>query len=190
MEQKETLCDEVETVREFTYLGDWVSARGGYEAAVPARARCGWFKLRGCGELLYGRFPLKLKMAVYRSYVRSPILYGNETLCLKKQDWSFMKNVEIHDEDNMCSACQRWEKTFLVMGLNETSDQLDMENSVLWYGHVLNRKDGHVLRRALDSEVEGQRKKEKLKRTWKKQVEEKIVKVGLRRDDVQIGVLA
>ena len=30
MEQEETLCDEVESVREFTYLGDWVNAGGGY----------------------------------------------------------------------------------------------------------------------------------------------------------------
>ena len=36
--------------------------------------------------------------------------------------------------------------------------------------HVL--KDGHVIRNALDSEVEGQRKKERPKTTWKKQVEE------------------
>ena len=34
MEQEEKLCDEVETVREFTYLGDRVGAGGGCEAAV------------------------------------------------------------------------------------------------------------------------------------------------------------
>ena len=38
MEQEENLCDEVETVREFTYLGDWVSAGGVCEAAVTAGA--------------------------------------------------------------------------------------------------------------------------------------------------------
>ena len=38
---------------------------GGCEAAVTARKRCGWVKLRECGELLYcRRFPLKLKGAV------------------------------------------------------------------------------------------------------------------------------
>ena len=30
-----------------------------------------------------------------------------------------------------------------------------MENSVRWYVHVLRREDCHVLRRALDFEVEG-----------------------------------
>ena len=37
VEQEGELCKEVETVREFTYLGDRVSAVGGYEAAVTAR---------------------------------------------------------------------------------------------------------------------------------------------------------
>ena len=41
MEQEEKLCDEVETVREFTYLGDRVSAGGGCEAAVSSRTRSG-----------------------------------------------------------------------------------------------------------------------------------------------------
>ena len=37
VEQDEKLCDEVETVLEFTYLGDRVSAGGGCEAVVTAR---------------------------------------------------------------------------------------------------------------------------------------------------------
>ena len=47
VEQEEKLCDEAENVREFTYLGGRLSAGGGCEAAVTARTRCGWVKLRG-----------------------------------------------------------------------------------------------------------------------------------------------
>ena len=36
MEQDEKLCDEVETVRQFTWFGDRLSAGGGCEAAVIA----------------------------------------------------------------------------------------------------------------------------------------------------------
>ena len=79
MEQEEKLCEEVETVKEFTYPGGSVSVGGGHEAAVTARKRCGWVTLIECRELLHGmRFPLKLKGAVYKSYVRSAILYGSE----------------------------------------------------------------------------------------------------------------
>ena len=40
-----------------------------------------------------------------------------------------------------------------MLGLNEYIDQL--ANSACWYGHVLRREDGHVMRRALDLKVEG-----------------------------------
>ena len=54
-----------------------------------------------------------------------------------------------------------------MLGLCETMEQLVMANSVHWYGHssvhwychILRSEDGHVLRRALNFEVEGQRKK-------------------------------
>ena len=59
-----------------------------------------------------------------------------------------------------------------------------MANSVCRYGHVLRREDGHILRGALDFEVEGQWKKGRPKRMWKIQVEEESVKVGFRREDV------
>ena len=71
----------------------------------------------------------------------------------------------------------------LMLSLNQTIDQLAMASSVRWYGHVLRREDGHVLRTALDFEVEGQLKNGRLKRTWRKQVEEESVKVGFRRKD-------
>ena len=60
MKQGQTLCDEVETVREFTYLGDRVNAGGGCEAAVTVRRKCGWVNFGQCGELLYVRFPQEL----------------------------------------------------------------------------------------------------------------------------------
>ena len=85
------MCDEVETLREFTYLGDRVSAGGGCEAAVTARTRCGWVKFRECGELLYGRtFPLGLKGAVYESYIRPAIMYGCEEWCLKDNEMGIL----------------------------------------------------------------------------------------------------
>ena len=40
MDQEDKLCDEVETVMEFTYLDDRESTRGGCEAAITARTRC------------------------------------------------------------------------------------------------------------------------------------------------------
>ena len=62
-----------------------------------------------------------------------------------------------------------------MFGLNEGIDHLAMVNSVCWYGNVLRREGDHLLQRALDFEVEGQRKKGRPRRTWKKQVVEESV---------------
>ena len=81
----------VETAWEFTYLGNRLSAGGGCEAAVIARTRCGWVKFKECSDLLYGRrFPLRLKVAVCKSYIRPAILYGGEPLCVKESEMGIL----------------------------------------------------------------------------------------------------
>ena len=85
VEHEEMLCEEVETVREFTYLVGRVSAGGRCAAAVTAKTRCGRVMFRDSGELLFGKtFTLMLNDAVYKSYVGPAILYGSEAWCLKE----------------------------------------------------------------------------------------------------------
>ena len=45
-----------------------------------------------------------------------------------------------------------------MLRLKETVVQMAKTNGVRWYGHVLRRDDGHVLRKALEYEVKGKRK--------------------------------
>ena len=49
-----------------------------------------------------------------------------------------------------------------------------MVNSVRWYDHVFRREDGHFLRRALDFEVEGQRKKGRPKGHGRSRLRKKV----------------
>ena len=153
---------------------------------MTVRTRCGWVKFRECGELLYGRrFPLKLKGPVYKSNVRPAILYGSETWSLMESEMGILQRTERCMVRAMCGVQLKDIKRSkdLMLGLNGTIDLLAIANSVCWYGYVLRREDGHVLRTALDFEVDGQRKKGRPKTTWKGQVEEESVKVGLRRED-------
>ena len=56
-----------------------------------------------------------------------------------------MKDGEIHGESTVWSQLKdrkRFADLMLVLGLNETMDQLAMANSVSWYAHVLRREDG------------------------------------------------
>ena len=63
-----------------------------------------------------------------------------------------MKNRAIHSENSMWSTANKTKRTkdlMMMFGLNETIDQLSIANSVRWYGHVLAR--------ALEFDVEGQK---------------------------------
>ena len=70
-----------------------------------------------------------------------------------------------------------------MLGLKETIDQLATANGVRWYGHVLRRDDNSVLRVDLDFDVSGKRKRGRLKKAWKEQVEEEIGKIGWKKED-------
>ena len=62
-----------------------------------------------------------------------------------------MKDRKIPGESNVWSTAQRQKKIYrydVHAGFDETIDQSTMANSVRWYGNVLKRADGHVLRRA------------------------------------------
>ena len=50
----EVLCDEVETVKGFCYLGDRLNASGGCETAVTARVRIGWINLENAESCYLG----------------------------------------------------------------------------------------------------------------------------------------
>ena len=84
------------------------SASARCEAAVTARKRCGWVKFRECGELLYGRrFSLRLKGAVYKSYIKPAILYGSEAWCLKKSEMGILQWSEESMVRAMCGVRHR-----------------------------------------------------------------------------------
>ena len=70
-----------------------------------------------------------------------------------------------------------------VLELKETIDRLTTANGVRWYGHVLRRDDDSVLGVALNLEVIGKRKRERPKKTCKKQMEKESEKIGLKKED-------
>ena len=61
-----------------------------------------------------------------------------------------------------------------LLGLKDTLDGLARISEVQWYGHVLRRNDGDVLRRALDFKVAGRRGHGRPNITWKRQVKDSV----------------
>ena len=71
----------------------------------------------------------------------------------------------------------------ILLGLKNTLDGPTRASGVQWYGHVLRRDNGDVLRRTLDFEVVGRKGRGRWNMTWKRQVEEHINQIGLKRED-------
>ena len=70
-----------------------------------------------------------------------------------------------------------------MLDLGETVDQLEKDNGVRWYGHVLRKDKNNLLRGALYPNVKGTRKRGRPKKTCLKVVIEQSRKVGLNDSD-------
>ena len=112
------------------------------------------------------------------------MLYGSETWCLRENE---IMAILRRTERAMCGAKlmeKRWTKDLMEMlGLKEMVIQMAKANGVRWYGHVLRRDDGHVLRKALEFDVKGKRRQGRHRKMWKTQVERESKSVGLERED-------
>ena len=82
-------------------------------------------------------------ITVYKSCAKPAILYGSKAWCLKESNIGISQRTEeIHGDSNVWSRAKKIDRSMnlmLMLGLNETIDQLAMANSVRWYGDVLRR---------------------------------------------------
>ena len=162
-EPVKVLGDEVVTVKGCCYLGDRLNASGGCESAVTSRVRIGWMKFIKCGELLRGRrFSLRMKGTVYRSCVRSAMLYESETWCLRETKTAILRRTERVMVRSMSGVKlvgrKKVEDLMEMLGLKETLDRMAKANGLRWYGHVIGRDDDNILKKAIMMEVNGKRK--------------------------------
>ena len=104
-----------------------------------------------------------MKGRIYRSCVRSAVLYGSETWCLKENEMSILRRTERAMVRAMCGVKlkdrESSEELMDRLGLKVRVEQLAKANGVRWYGHVLRREKDDVLRRALAFEVDSVRER-------------------------------
>ena len=169
-EPVEVLCNEVETVKGFCYLGDRLNASGGCKTAMTSRISIGWKKFRECRELLRGRrFSLRMNEMVYRSCVRSAMLYGSETWCLRESEMAIFRRTERAMVKSLCGVKlvdrKNTEELMEILGLKKTLDRMAKANGVRWYGHVIIRREDDNILKPMMMEVNGQRKRGRSKMT-------------------------
>ena len=103
-----------------------------------------------------------MKGKVYKSYVRSAMLYGSKTWCLRENEIAIlrraersmvrvMRSVKLVDKKNTVELMD-------VLGLKEAADKLAKVNGMRWYGHVLRQPEEDVLIKTMVHEVNGKHK--------------------------------
>ena len=126
------------------------------------------------------RFSLRIKGMVYRSCVRSTMLYGSETWCLRENEMVILR-TERTMVRSMCGMKlvdrKKMEDLMEMLCLKETLDRMAKANGVRWYGQII-RRDGDNILKAMMMKVNGKRGRPKL--IWRRQVEERVKKVGLK----------
>ena len=77
--------------------------------------------------MLYGRkFSVKMKERIYQSYVRSAMLYGSETWCLRENEMAILRKTEKAMMRAMCKVKVIEKRTNQeLMSLLNLKDTLD-----------------------------------------------------------------
>ena len=86
-------------------------------------------------ELLYGRkFSLKMKERIYQSCIRSAMLYGSETWCLRENEVATLRKTKNTMKRAMCGVKmiekRRSQELMSLLGLKNTLDGLARASGV------------------------------------------------------------
>ncbi|KAK3525774.1 hypothetical protein QTP70_007536 [Hemibagrus guttatus] len=88
--------EEVKKVQEFKYLGSTVQSNGECGKEVKKRVQAGWNGWRKVSGVLCGqKISARIKGKVYRTVVRPAMLYGLETVSLRKRQESELEVAEL-----------------------------------------------------------------------------------------------
>ncbi|PFX27744.1 putative uncharacterized transposon-derived protein F52C9.6 [Stylophora pistillata] len=163
---------QIEEVDEFTYLGSIVSKKGGTDEDIQARIR----KARQAFAMLRPiwrstALTIKTKLRVFGSNVKAVLLYGSET-------WKLIGSLEQKLEVFINKSLRNilgiwWPRNVSNKELWRQTGQRPVEQEIRqrawgWIGNTLRRPDGHVVKRALEWNPQGKRKRGRPLHTWRR----------------------
>ena len=156
---------------------------------MTARVQAAWKSFRELAGVLVGRngCSLKARGVIYKTCVRSVLVYGSETWEMKVDD---LRRLECTERRMLRWICGvrltdrvRTAELYERMGVEEAIDRVVENRRLQWYGHVLRRDEGENVRRVLDIEVDGRKKKGRPKKTWMECVRRSMKTRGLKIED-------
>ena len=181
------LGEELQSVHHFKYLGSSVEETGGMATEITPRVNAAWRNWKRCsGVLCDRRMPVKLKGKVYKTVVRPALLYGAET-------WTTTRGQEARLEVNemrmlrwMCGVTRRDKIRNEHIGgttrVAQASKKIT-EKRLKWYGHVRRMKEEHIVRRMLDVDIPGKKRRGRPNIRWENACKRDMTQAGLKEDN-------
>jgi len=131
-----------------------LSVDGDADAAVEARIRIGWNKIRQLVPLLTNKdVSLIMRGRLCSSCVRSSMLHGSETWPVRKENVVALQRAEMRMVRWMCST--KLKDRFPSKELRESLGIDDIalvlqQNRLRWYGHVLRKEVDEWVKKCME----------------------------------------
>ncbi|KAK3525706.1 hypothetical protein QTP70_005883 [Hemibagrus guttatus] len=164
--------EEVKKVQEFKYLGSTVQSNGECGKEVKKRVQAGWNGWRKVsGVLCDQKISARIKGKVYRTVVRPAMLYGLETVSLRKRQESELEVAELKmlRFSLEVTRLDRIRNEYIrgTAHVGRLGDKV-REARLRWFGHVQRRENEYIGRRMMDMELPGRRQRGRPKRSDKR----------------------
>ncbi|KAK3511475.1 hypothetical protein QTP70_008958 [Hemibagrus guttatus] len=181
--------EEVKKVQEFKYLGSTVQSNGECAKEVKKRVQAGWNGWRkGSGVLCDQKISARIKGKVYRTVVRPAMLYGLETVSLRKRQESELEVAELKMLRFSLGVTRldriRNEYIRGTAHVGRLGDKV-REARLRWFGHVQRRESEYIGRRMLDMGLPGRRQRGRPKRRYMDGINEDMKLVGASVEDAE-----
>ncbi|KAK3526075.1 hypothetical protein QTP70_014653, partial [Hemibagrus guttatus] len=181
--------EEVKKVQEFKYLESTVQSNGECGKEVKKRVQAGWNGWRKVsGVLCDQKISARIKGKVYRTVVRPAMLYGLETVSLRKRQESELEVAELKMLRFSLGVTRldriRNEYIRGTAHVGRLGDKV-REARLRWFGHVQRRESEYIGRRMLDMELPGRRQRGRPKRRYMDGINEDMKLVGARVEDAE-----
>ncbi|KAK3510097.1 hypothetical protein QTP70_026828 [Hemibagrus guttatus] len=162
--------EEVKKVQEFKYLGSTVQSNGECGKEVKKRVQAGWNGWRKVSGVLCDRkISARIKGKVYRTVVRPAMLYGLDTVSLRKRQESELEVAELKML-RFSLGVTRLDRigNEHIRGTAHVGRLGDKvrEARLRWFGHVQRRENEYIGRKMLDMELPGRRQRGRPKRRY------------------------
>ncbi|KAK3518525.1 hypothetical protein QTP70_001508 [Hemibagrus guttatus] len=181
--------EEVKNVQEFKYFGSTVQSNGECGKEVKKRVQAGWNGWRKVSGVLCDRkISGRIKGKVYRTVVRPAMLYGLETVSLRKRQESELEVAELKMLRFSLGVTRldRIRNKYIrgTAHVGHLGDKF-REARLRWFEHIQRRESEYIGKRMLDMELPGRRQRGRPKRRYMDGINEDMKLVGASSEDAE-----